>query len=322
MTKMRFSVGGSSGLNWQDYVEIAQTCDELGFHGFYPSDHLMQVQQRGTSGARLDSVTVLAALTGHTRRLRLGPLVLANLFRSPVMTAKMFQTIDHASNGRAELGIGASWVEAEHIAHGFPFPPLKERQARLEESLAIITSLWTQERTTFEGQYYSVHDVPFEPKPIQKPYPPIIIGGHSISTLRITARYADEWNMLAPRREVEERIPKMREVCQAAGRDFSALRISTQLPILLSDKKADIESYVERQVSAVAGNPHFKLSPCYTSVEDQIRDGCFAGDAEEIKAQAQRWLDIGVTHIIFTTPRPFDASMMERFARDVAPAFQ
>ena len=117
MAKMLFSVGGSSGLGWDDYVQVAQACDELGFHGFYPSDHLGPVGRGGPTD-RLDATTVLAALSGHTKRLRLGALVMGNHFRHPVMTAKIVGAIDHASGGRAELGIGMGGNRDEYASHG------------------------------------------------------------------------------------------------------------------------------------------------------------------------------------------------------------
>jgi F420-dependent oxidoreductase-like protein len=318
---MLFSVGGSSGLAWQDVLEIARACDELGFYGFYPSDHLMQVQMIGTTPARLDAPSMLIALSGHTRRLRLGPLVLGNLFRHPVIVAKMFCTLDHASNGRAELGIGASWAKEEHLAHGFPYPPLRERLARLEEALAVITALWTQDRASFDGKYYQLHNVPFEPKPVQKPYPPIIIGGASKETLRIATRYADEWNILGPYRTVEEAVSRMRQTCQEAGRDFSALRVSHQMNVLLTDRRADVELWVERRLAATASDPHFQLLPHYRTADEQIRDDLLAGDADEVKAAIQRWSALGVNHFIFTTPRPFNRQMFEHFSAQVMPSF-
>src|SRR5580704_11602803 len=133
---MIFSVGGSSGLTWNGLLEVVQTAEELGYFGSYPSDHLMQIAAgRGTSGARLDAPTMLACLAGYTTKIRLGTLVLGVLFRNPVIVAKMFNTIDQATNGRAELGIGATYSPDEHKLHGFPYPGFKERLARLEEAL-------------------------------------------------------------------------------------------------------------------------------------------------------------------------------------------
>ena len=178
MGKVLFSVGGSSGLEWNDFLHICQTCDELGFHGFYPSDHLMQINPgRGPTPARLEGLTVMAAMAGHTKNLRLGMLVVNNNFRHPVITAKMVNTIDHASGGRAELGIGSGNVKHEFDVHGMPFPPFKERADRLDEALSVIRAIWTEEPASFQGTYYSLNEAPQMPKPVQQPHPPIIVGG-------------------------------------------------------------------------------------------------------------------------------------------------
>jgi F420-dependent oxidoreductase-like protein len=318
---MIFSIGGSSGVNWKDLLEVTRAAEELGFYGFYPSDHLMQVQQRGPSAARLDAPTMLACLAGYTRTLRLGPLVLGNLFRHPVITAKMFSTIDQATNGRVELGIGASWSPEEHQAHGFPYPPFKERLARLDEALQIITGLWTQERTTVEGKYYQVHDVPFEPKPVQKPHPPIIVGGSNPGTLRIAAHYADEWNILGAPRLVAQDIERMKTVCAEQGRDFGTLRVSHQMALLITDSKEEADRFVKQHMDAAAASPNFKLSPLYGSAEEQVRDNILAGDAETVKDAVRRWQELGVTHLNFLTPRPFNRAVLERFSAQVMPAF-
>jgi alkanesulfonate monooxygenase SsuD/methylene tetrahydromethanopterin reductase-like flavin-dependent oxidoreductase (luciferase family) len=139
--KALFSVGGSSGLVWNDFLEICQACDEYGYHGFYPSDHLMIIQPGRGSGLRLEGLTVMAAMSGHTKNLRLGMLVINNNFRHPVITAKMINTIDHASGGRVEMGIGSGNIPAEFEAHGLPWPKFSERLDRLDESLQVMKAL-------------------------------------------------------------------------------------------------------------------------------------------------------------------------------------
>jgi alkanesulfonate monooxygenase SsuD/methylene tetrahydromethanopterin reductase-like flavin-dependent oxidoreductase (luciferase family) len=316
-----FSIGGSSGLTWPALLEVVQTAEECGYFGFYPSDHLMQIAAgRGPSGARLDSVTMIACLAGYTTKLRLGTLVLGVLFRHPVIVAKMFNTIDQATNGRAELGIGATYSPDEHTLHGFAYPDFKERLGRLEEALEVIIALWTQQRATFNGKYYSLGGVEFEPKPVQKPYPPIIIGGKSKGTLRIAARFADDWDILGPPRDVEASIAQMKAICAERGRDFAKLRVSHQMQLFLTDSKADYEAIVDRQVQAASG-PHFPLSTRYASPEEQVRDSLLGGDVEMVKEGVRKWKALGVTHLNFMTPRPFNRPMLERFAKEVMPEF-
>jgi alkanesulfonate monooxygenase SsuD/methylene tetrahydromethanopterin reductase-like flavin-dependent oxidoreductase (luciferase family) len=318
---MIFSIGGSSGLTWQNLLEVVHTAEDCGYFGFYPSDHLMQIAVgRGTSGARLDAPTMIACLSGHTTRLRLGTLVLGVLFRNPVIVAKMFNTIDQATDGRVEMGIGATYSPDEHKLHGFPYPGFKERIARLEEALEVIVALWTQERATFEGRYYQVRGVEFEPKPVQKPYPPIIIGGASDATLRIAARFADDWDILGPPREVAARIAKMKEICTETGRDFSTMRVSHQMQLFLTESKSDYGAILDRQLQAAAG-PNFHLSPHYGSAEEQVKDSLLAGDVDMVKEGVRKWQALGVSHLNFQTPRPFNRRMLERFASEVMPDF-
>ena len=218
MAKALFSMGGSSGLGWSDFLEVCQTCDELGFWGFYPSDHLMQVGAgRGPTPKRLEGLTVMAAMAGHTKNLRLGMLVMNNNLRHPVITAKMVNTIDHASGGRAELGIGSGNYKAEFDVHGIPFPGFGERLDRLDEALSVIRALWTQEKANFEGRYYSLHDAPTDPHPVQQPHPPIIVGGTGERTMRVAAKHATDYNQIAPLEDVRANLVKMEAICAETG---------------------------------------------------------------------------------------------------------
>ncbi len=323
MAKILFSVGGSSGLGWSDYLEIGKACEELGFYGFYPSDHLGAIAVgRGPTDARLDAMTVLAALAGHTTRLRLAALVMGNHFRHPVITAKIVGALDHVSGGRAELGLGASATEPEHVAHGLEWPPFRERIERLDEALQLIKALWTEDRATFEGKYYTLKEVAYEPKPLQKPYPPIIVGGSSRGTLRVAARHADEWNTTGtPLKTKAALIDQMREVCAEVGRDFTTLRLSQQLTIQPTGDESEANAYYDRQVANVNRNPRFKLSPGYESAEEQVRDSSIAGSPEAIRERIQALSEMGVTHVNMHTPRPFNRQVLETIASEVMPAF-
>lgn len=319
--KALFSVGGSSGLVWADFLEICQACDEFGYHGFYPSDHLMQIQAGRGSALRLEGLTVMAAMSGHTKSLRLGMLVLNNNLRHPVITAKMINTIDHASAGRVEMGIGSGNIPNEFHVHGLTWPKFSERLDRLDEALTLIRMLWTQEASTFEGQYYTLAEAPFDPKPIQKPYPPIIIGGTGERTMRVAAKHADDYNQITALRQAAANIVKFKAICAEEGRDPDGMRFSVQMPLRLSDDKADVDNFINTTVETYTRGASHALSPLYDEVEGQVRDSAFWGSPEDIKEQVDRWTDAGVNHFILTTPRPFNAAMMERFVRDVAPAF-
>jgi alkanesulfonate monooxygenase SsuD/methylene tetrahydromethanopterin reductase-like flavin-dependent oxidoreductase (luciferase family) len=315
--KALFSIGGSSGLGWQDFLEICQACDQMGYHGFYPSDHLMQIRQgRGPSPQRLEGLTVMAAMSGHTKYLRLGMLVMNNNLRHPVITAKMITTIDHASGGRAELGIGSGNLPQEFKVHGMEWHRFQERVDRLDEALSVIRALWTEEPANFSGKYYSLHDAPMMPKPVQQPHPPIIVGGTGERTMRVAAKHATDYNQIAPLEDVKANLARMEAICREMGHDFGRMRHSVQLQIKLSDSKEEVDQMLTRG-ALLARKP----SKRYHDPETQTRDSMLLGSVAEVKEQLDRWTDAGINHFILMTPRPFDRGMMERFAAEVAPAF-
>ena len=175
---------------WDRYRRAVQLVEELGFDTVWNSDHLLPASGPD-DGARFETLTTLGAMADATTRVHLGALTFGNLYRDPVTLAKSATTVDHISGGRLELAIGAAWGEREFRAYGLPYPDLSERYARLDESLQIVKSLWAQPRTSFVGQYYRVDNAPCEPKPVQSPHPPIIVGGVGAKALHIRgqARY-------------------------------------------------------------------------------------------------------------------------------------
>ena len=317
MTAMRFSLAGSFGLGWHDFLEAATVAEELGFYGFYPSDHFMMPAGGASAGRgyvgeqQHDSLTMIAALTGHTRRLRLGTLVLGNLFRNPSLVAKMVNGIDHASGGRVELGIGANWQELECAAYGYDFPSVGERLRRLREALTIIQALWKGEPKTFTGEYYRIDSPVFEPKPLQKPRPPIIVGGGSRETLRIAVEFADEWNSTAPLSTMKEKLQQLDQMCLQAGRDPASLRRSKLLSLNLTSNRKQAEAIGERLTSQGEG----------AAALEAARELSLIGGPEEISEQLQTWSSLGVHHLHFYTPRPMDRKMLETFATEVMPRF-
>src|SRR5215203_399438 len=302
MAAMTFSVGGSGGLGWPAHLEVAAAVEELGFHGFYPSDHLTNIVDRGEPD-RLDAPSTLLALSGRTSRIRLGTMIQANLLRHPVNTAMMYCTLDLASNGRADLCMGAGGARREYDINGYYYPDtVEERIGRLDEAVALIIALWTdQGPTTFEGRYYQVHNAPFFPKPVQKPHPPIMIGGMHSGTMRVAAKYADNWNSLGALKVVEARKERMREICSDVGRDFATLSISKQGGFLLTDDKAEAQGFIDRYIARITGNPAYKVPPEYSSPEEHAREAGFVGGASELIDIVGRWLEIGVTHLNLQT---------------------
>ena len=206
---------------------VWRIADEGGFDHVWDFDHLASIGDGGPDRPIYEGWALQAAMAEATRRVRLGCLVTGNTYRHPVVLAKLAVTVDHLSGGRLEFGIGAAWAEIEHTMYGIE--GLDHRVGRLSESLRIIKSLWTEERTNFEGRYYHLTDAIANPKPAQKPYPPIWIGASGETTLRLVARHADVWNISGgdPDR-VNELTNMLEAACATVGRDSSEIRRSLQ----------------------------------------------------------------------------------------------
>src|ERR1700674_1809637 len=194
------------GTTIEDLRAVWRTADEAGFDHVWDFDHLAAIGDGGPDRPIFEGWTLQAAMSQATKRVRLGWPVTGHTYRHPVLLAKQAVTVDHLSGGRLEFGIGAAWAEIEHSMYGIE--GLDHRVGRLSESLQIIKSLWTADRTNFDGRYYHFKDAIANPKPVQRPYPPFWIGASGATTLRLVARYGDVWNIAAgdPDR-VKELIP-------------------------------------------------------------------------------------------------------------------
>jgi F420-dependent oxidoreductase-like protein len=189
-------IEGQEGVTWDQWLALAETCEEHGIEALFRSDHYLSVEGRRERGA-LDAWATIAALAARTERLRLGTLVSPVTFRDPSLLAKMVVTADHVSCGRIERGMGAGWHRAEHEAYGFPFPSDGERFEMLEEQVEIVHRSWSDEEFSFQGRHYQLDRNRALPTPVQRPHPPLLIGGRAgRRSLRLAARWADEYNTL------------------------------------------------------------------------------------------------------------------------------
>jgi len=212
----------------QALYDVWRIADEAGFDHVWDFDHLASIGPGGARRSVYEGWALLAAIAAMTRRVRFGCMVTGNTYRHPALLAKMAVTVDHLSGGRLEFGIGAAWAEVEHQMYGIE--GLDHRVGRLRESLDAILSLWTNDRTTIDGRYYHLKDAIADPKPIQKPHPPIWIGAAGDQMMMIVARYADVWNSAgAPSPEAAaEQSRRLDDACLKVGRDPSAIRRSIQ----------------------------------------------------------------------------------------------
>src|SRR4051794_32169677 len=214
---LQFGLCTDQNLSWTDTVQRWKYFEELGFESLWDCDHYQQPSR--PNGPYFEGWTLLAALAAETTRVRIGVLVSCNTFRHPALLAKQATTIDHISNGRLELGLGAGWFVAEHERFGIPFPPPRERVDRFREAVEIVDSLLRNETTSFEGRYYRLDGAYVRPAPVQRPRPPLTLGAHRPRMLRICAEYADRWNSFGTVAEMRERNEILDEHCAAIGRD-------------------------------------------------------------------------------------------------------
>jgi F420-dependent oxidoreductase-like protein len=218
---VRFGIVTDQNLPWPTLVERWKLFDGLGFDSAWDCDHFMQPSR--PTGPYFEAWTLLAALAAVTERIRLGVLVSSNTFRHPSLLAKQAVTLDHISNGRLDIGLGAGWYEPEHPAFGLEFPAPAERVARFGEAVEIVDSLLRNDVTSYAGAFYQLKDAPSRPKPVQQPRPPLLLAGHKRKMLRIAAKYADTWNSFGTVEEMRERNAILDDECTTIGRDPSTI---------------------------------------------------------------------------------------------------
>ncbi|NJC68285.1 LLM class F420-dependent oxidoreductase [Planosporangium thailandense] len=289
------------GASYADQLRVARHAEELGFDGFFRSDHYLVVGESDGLPGPTDSWVTLGALAVQTSRIRLGTLVTSATFRYPGVLAISVAQVDEMSAGRVELGLGTGWFEAEHKAYGIPFPSLKDRFDRLEEQLAIVTGLWTTpvgDRFAFRGEHYEIEDSPALPKPAQSPRPPIIIGGTGARrTPALAARYADEFNV--PFSSVEETAQMYERVtaaCERAGRD--------SLPVFSAAQTiacGRTEAEARKRAEAIGRTP-----PLY-------------GTPAQVVDQIGRFVDRGATRLFLQVLDLADLDHLDVIASEIAP---
>jgi F420-dependent oxidoreductase-like protein len=220
-------IEGQEDVTWEDWLALGRACEENGVGTMYRSDHYLSVDDRRERGSH-DAWAQIAALAAVTEKLRLGTMVSPATFRHPAVLAKMAVTADHVSGGRIELGIGAGRWEREHEVYGFELPPLGARMDALEEQMQVVLGHWGPGPFDFDGSYYSAKELDALPKPVQQPRPPLILGGRGgARSLRLAARYADEYNTaMATVEEVSDIRTRLDAACEAEGRDPADLPLS------------------------------------------------------------------------------------------------
>ena len=306
--KVKFGVRiHQGGYSYESLRQIWTTADRLGYHSATLYDLL--------NAPALECWTTLSALATETQRIRLTPLVLANPYRSPALVAKMSSTLDVISKGRLELGIGAGGDRHDHLASGYEFPAVPQRVEMLEEALAVIKALWTEPATTFTGRHYALKEAANEPKPVQRPGPPLLVGGHGETHfLRAVAQFADISNVgfEMSLKEHRSKAHAVEAYCHAVGRDPSEIEVSHNTRVMVAPSRAEFDR-ITAQRSALLG---MSAREFRKSIGRAI-----TGTPEECAGQLDRYVEEGITYFFLLFPEPVSGESLELFAREVVPHF-
>jgi len=266
-------------------AEIAAAADEAGFATLWFMDHFFQIQYLGPpEDPMLEAYSALGYLAAVTRRARLGTMVAGVVYRHPGYLIKAVSTLDVLSGGRAYLGIGAAWNEQESVGLGIPFPPLKERFERLEETLQIAKRMWSGDTTAYKGKHYNLAKPINSPQPLSRPHPPILIGGMGEKkTLRLVAKYADACNLFAGAGAdtIRRKLDVLKRHCDTVGRPYNE---------------------IERTVLGTAN----------------LASGAMT--ASDVVNTCRALGSIGIQHVIFNMPNVHEIAPLETFGREIVPA--
>jgi F420-dependent oxidoreductase-like protein len=307
MENVKFGVQALQAMpDYSTLKKVALECDRLGFDSIWIYDHL-----QFTYGPTLECWTALSALAEATKNIRVGPLVTCNAFRYPSILAKMAATVDMISNGRLNFGIGAGWHEAEAAAYGIPFPTGGIRVEMLDEALSIIEGLWTKDKFTFKGKHYSVNDAICLPKPLQKPYPPILIGGGGDKMLKLIAKHANAWDCgFTDLEGCKKELARLKVACKETGRNCSEIEntFQSRLIIAQNDKAAlkRAEKWCEER-KAKPDDPDWKFA--------------VKGSPQTCTRILKDYVDVGVTHFTFLFADVASLKPLQLFAEKVIPEF-
>jgi F420-dependent oxidoreductase-like protein len=304
-------------LDFLTITKISRKCERLGFDSVWLVDHLLpyDTPRVSISVPMLESWTTLAALSRETSALKIGPLVTCNIFRRPQILAKMGATLDVISGGRLLFGIGACWFKTEFDQYGMRFPKINERIDRLKESIEIIKSMWTKDKTSFSGKYYSVNEAVCEPKPVQKPHPQFWIGAEGEKMLRVVAQYADVWNFASDINpyaveEYKEKKELLDNLCKEYQRDPDEIEQSwLGIALVASSSSTDLEAKIE------------KYKPKSMALDRYSRG--IVGTADDCIEKIKEYISAGVTYFTLIFPELGDEpdESLSIFGKEVIPAF-
>jgi F420-dependent oxidoreductase-like protein len=286
---------------YEAMTSFVTTADELGYDSAWVVDHFHTVPTP-TQEITFECMMILAALARDTKNIRIGQIVACNSYRNPALLAKMASTLDVLSHGRLNFGIGAGWYEHEYKAYGYPYPDAPERLRMLREALQVIHAMWSQEEAVFEGKYYQVRGAINQPKGVQKPHIPILIGGGGEKvTLKLVAQYGDACNVNGDLKTLQHKLDVLKGHCETVGRNFSDIHVTigSACTIADTDEKA--------------------LAQVPEAVRNGLTDTSLVGSPATVRERIATLSALGVHEIILNFPFPSAKNLepLRRFAKEI-----
>ncbi|GCE16250.1 LLM class F420-dependent oxidoreductase [Dictyobacter kobayashii] len=269
---------------YEAMTKVAQEAESLGYYSIWLYDHFHTVPTP-TQEVTFECWTSTAALARDTKRVRIGQIVTCNSYRNPALLAKMASTVDVLSHGRLDFGIGAGWYEHEYRAYGYDYPDAPERLRHLREALQVIRAMWTQEEATFEGKYYQVRGAINQPKGVQKPHIPLLIGGSGEKvTLKLVAQYGDACNVGGDIPNIKHKLAVLKNHCETLGRDFNTIRRTAIV---------DVCAIAETEEEAIA-----KLTPGERANLAELRKSSLIGTPAQIRQRLAEYEEAGIQELL------------------------
>ena len=278
---------------------VARLADDLGFESLWLVDHFHTIP-RPVQEKTFECWTTTAAVARDTRRIRVGQLVTCNGYRNPALLAKMASTVDVLSHGRLNFGIGAGWFEHEYRAYGYDYPDTPDRLRHLREAVQVILAMWTQEEAVFEGKYYQVRGAINQPKGVQKPHIPLLIGGSGEKvTLKLVAQYGDACNISGELADIQRKLAALKQHCESVGRDYESIHRTVTALCCLGETDEQARAKFPR---AFEGRP--------------VAAGALVGSPRTIRERLGELEEAGVQEIILAFPDVLQLDILRFFARE------
>ena len=308
--KIRFGITlPQHNASWEEARSTAMLCEELGFDSLWAVDHLFSIPDPTES--LLEGWTEITAIAAVTNRIQIGNLVLCMNYRHPALLAKMAATLDQISGGRFILGLGCGWHAEEAQAYGMPFPSVRTRLQQLEEGISLIKTMWQESPAEYFGEQFQIENAHCQPTPVQKPHPPILVGGGGEKVLlRIVAAQAQIWNNLGiDQSHLARKTQILREHCDGVGRDFAEIEISQQTTAAIGATQAEAQRAKEKILADL---------PFLGGGKDWI----IAGTPEQCIERVQKTINAGATTLLLNFGRNPAPEALRIFAETVMPAFR